>query len=228
MVRTCHKSAATLSEIAREEVASWQLGLELDLYDRMKELAWKMLLAVFVDLQPADPNYQNMKSNALLFAGSIAVKAVASLLTASLLNLHLFPSEPSLVPRVRSLASEPRGTLLDSILFEPERLSPPVIGVMRRVQNNIVLHKVGDPGTLIPEGWDAWLYFVGANRSEAAYSEAHKFVPAGFVGGGALPSLAFGFGDKTCLSRDIVRRIIWTVASVIADSGFGLRGPCGL
>lgn len=291
MVRICHDSSGILSEIAREEVASWQLGQKLDLYDQMKGLAWKMLLALFLDLQPDDPDYKNMvkwqedllrgqfslfpvsintpfwrsprsrsldarrklqamlkkrikliqpqcpfhstdgkihpdelASNALLFTSSIAVKAVASLLTASLLNLHLFPSEPSLVSRVRSLASETRGTLLDSILLETERLSPPVIGVMRRMQEDIVLHKVGDPGTLIPEGWDAWLYFVSANRSEAAYSQAHKFVPDRFVDGGALPSLTFGFGDKTCLGRDIVRRIIQTVASVIVDSGIGLRG----
>jgi hypothetical protein len=196
MVRICHNSAATLSEIAREEVASWQLGLELDLYDRMKGLAWKMLLAVFLDLQPADPDYKNMvkwqedllwgqfslkntpfwrsprsrgletrrklqailkrrikmmqpqcpfhstdgkirpcklESNALLFTSTIAVKAVKSLRTASLLNLHLFLSDPSLVSRVRSRAPETRGALLDSILFETERLSPPVIGVMRRM-----------------------------------------------------------------------------------------------
>jgi cytochrome P450 len=294
MVRTCHDSSGILSEIAREHVASWELGEELDLYEQMKKLGWRMLLAVFLDLQPADPQYkqvvkwqeellrgqfslfpvsintpfwrsarsrgldarrklqamlkkrietmqpqcpfhstngklrqEDLSSNALLFTSSIAVKAVASLLTASLLNLHLFPSEPSLASRVRSLAPKTRETLLDSILLETERLSPPVIGVMRRMQEDIVLRQsgnAGDPGTLIPEGWDAWLYFVGANRSESVYSQAHKFVPDRFVDEGALPSLTFGFGDKTCLGRDFVRRIIRTVASVIIDSGIDLRG----
>lgn len=294
MVRICHDSSGILSEIAREEIASWKLGEELDLYDHMKELGWRMLLSVFLDLQPADPQYEEvvnwqedllrgqfslfplsintpfwrsarsrgldarrklqsmlkkrvdtihprcpfhstdgkirqdeLASNALLFTSSIAVKAVASLLTASLLNMYLFPTEPSLAHRVRTTAPEKREALLDSILLETERLSPPVIGVMRRMQEDIVLHqsdKIGDPGTLIPKGWDAWLYFVGANRSESVYSQAHNFVPDRFVDGGALPSLTFGFGDKTCLGRDIVRRIIRTVASVVIDAGIGLRG----
>lgn len=294
MVRICHDSSGILSEIAREEIASWKLGEELDLYDQMKELAWRMLLAIFLDLQPADPHYREvikwqedllrgqfslfpvsintpfwrsarsrgldarrklqamlkkrvntmqpqcpfhapdgkirqdeLASNALLFTSSIAVKAVASLLTASLLNLYLFPTEPSLASRVRTIAPETRETLLDSILLETERLSPPVIGVMRRMHEDIVLRPSGeaeDPGTLIPEGWDAWLYFVGANRSESVYSQAHSFVPDRFVEGGTLPSLTFGFGDKTCLGRDIVRRIIRTVTSVMVDSGIELRG----
>lgn len=294
MLRTCHDSSDILSGIAREEVASWQPGEEFDLYDQMKDLAWRMLLAIFLDLQPTDPDYKEvvkrqeellrgqfslfpvsintpfwrsarsqgldarrrlqvmlkkrietmqpqcpfhsmrgkihedeLASNALLFTSSIAVKAVASLLTASLLNLYLFPAEPSLVSKARALTPTPRDALLESILFETERLSPPVIGVMRRVQEDIVLHhdsNAGDPGTLIPEGWDAWLYFVGANRSDAIYSQANRFVPDRFVNDGAPPSLTFGFGDKMCLGKDIVRQITRTVARAVVDSRIDLRG----
>lgn len=294
MLRICHDSSGMLSEIAREEVTNWKLGQEFDLYDQMKELGWRMLLAVFLDLRPTDPQYKEvvkwqedllrgqfslfpvsintpfwrsarskgldarrklqatlkkrvdtmrpqcpfhsakeeisqdeLASNALLFTSSIAVKAVASLLTASLLNLHIFSVEPSLASQLRASTPETRESLLDSILLETERLSPPVIGVMRRTQEDIVLHQgheAGDPGTLLPEGWDAWLYLVGANRSESVFPQARSFVPDRFVGGGVPPSLTFGSGDKTCLGRDFVRQIIRTVASTMIDAGIGLRG----
>jgi hypothetical protein len=41
-------------------------------------------------------------ANTLLFTSSIAVRALASLLTASILNLFLSPYEPSLAARVRA------------------------------------------------------------------------------------------------------------------------------
>lgn len=294
MLHTCHNSSGILSEIAREKISTWKIGQEFDLYDQMKDLGWRMLLAVILDLRPTDPQYKEvvkwqeellhgqfslfpvsiripfwrsarskgldarrklqatlkkrvdtmrpqcpfhsakeslrqdeLASNALLFTSSIAVKAVASLLTASLLNLNIFQTEPSLASQLRSSTPETRETWLDSILLETERLSPPVIGVMRRLQDDIVLHRsgeAGDPGTLLPAGWDAWLYFVGANRSESVYSQANSFVPDRFVGGGVEPPLTFGSGEKRCLGRDIVRRIIRTVASTMIDAGIELRG----
>ncbi|RYO75176.1 hypothetical protein DL764_010570 [Monosporascus ibericus] len=295
MAKVCHDSSATIREIAVEEISSWQAGAEVDLYDRMKDLAWRMLLAVFLQLSRTDQAYQDvvawqeellrgqfslfpvsirtpfwrsprsrglnarrklqeelkkhvdalqpqcpfhcpgetigrdeLASNALLFTSSIAVKALASLLTASLLNLYLFPSSPSLAHRARELDPDGRGTFVRSILRETERLSPPVIGVMRRVQQDVVLQQScqgEDPGILIPTGWDAWLYFVGANRNESIYNEACSFVPERFAAeSGAPPTLTFGFGDKSCLGRDISRQIVQTVTTVMLDAGIDLHG----
>lgn len=296
MAKVCRDSSAKVREIAIDELSAWSHGAEVDLYDRMKDLGWRMLLAVFLHLSPTDRAYHDvvawqedvlrgqfslfpvsintpfwrsprsrgldarhklqealkknvdtqhstcpfhncqagtigrdeLASNALLFTSSIAVKALASLLTASLLNLYVFPDEPSLANRVRELDSGPREMLLQSILRETERVSPPVIGVMRRVQQDIILQQTGtpnDPPTLVPAGWDAWLYFVGAARNESVYTQAAKFVPERFVGeSGPSPGLTFGSGDKTCLGKDIVRQIVQTVAMVMVDSGIDLHG----
>lgn len=296
MANVKRDSSTMCREIAEHEISAWQPSDNFDLYDRMKDLAWKMLVALFLELRPPDPHYHDvvrwqeellrgqfslfpvsiktpfwrsprsrgleargklqealreridtmnpqcpfhcrdgnipqddLASNALLFTSSIAVKAVASLLTASLLNLYLFEREPSLVQRLRALNPEDRDILLRSILLETERLSPPVIGVMRRMQQDIVLQQQNDgakedPGTLVPTGWDAWLYFVNANRNESIYRDAHCFIPERFIDHDTPPSLTFGFGDKSCLGRDIARQIVRTVATVMIDTGVDLYG----
>ncbi|KAJ5489569.1 hypothetical protein N7539_004459 [Penicillium diatomitis] len=295
MAKVNAKSSTLLREIVEEEVSTWPAGGDFDLYDHMKDMTWRLLVAVFLELKPEDSHYhdvvkwqeellrgqfslfpvsikspfwrsprsrglearrklqealrrrvdaigpqcpfhcqdskvpqEELASNLLLFTSSIAVKAVASLLTASLLNLYLFPSETSLIQRVRDLEnSEDREILMRSILLETERLSPPVIGLMRRMQQDIVLQRPGEvetPGTLVPSGWDAWLYFFGANRNEHIYTDAHRFVAERFIGQGTPPSLTFGFGDKECLGKDMVRQIVQIVATVLVDSGIDLRG----
>lgn len=296
MSEVCRRAPATILEIAKDELSSWPDGTGLDLYDRMKDLSWKILLALFLRLDPTDKTYsevvslqedllrgqfslvpvsistpfwssprarglrarrklqevlkriidaqhpacpfhhgqesnipqEELASNALLFTSSIAVKALASLLTASLLNLFLFPGEQSLANQARQLDPGPREAFLQSILLETERLSPPVIGVMRRAQQDIILKQdppPEGPDTLVPTGWDAWLYFVGAARNESVYEQAGKFVPTRFVGETQPPPvLTFGFGDKTCLGRDITRQIVQTVAAVMVDSGMDLHG----
>lgn len=97
--------------------------------------------------------------HALLFTSSIAVKALASLLTAFILNLFLWrdhghdylgdggdsgharqTSATSLAELIRSQGDTGiRDRMLQSILLETERLSPPVVGVMRRVQRDVIL-----------------------------------------------------------------------------------------
>jgi cytochrome P450 len=101
-------------------------------------------------------------NHALLFTSSLAVKALASLLTAFTLNLYLWrdaspgdqaddndsgntenalaATTPSLAQLIRSQGDpDARERMLRSILLETERLSPPVVGVMRRVQRDIRL-----------------------------------------------------------------------------------------
>jgi len=167
-----------------------------------------------------------IEANALLFTSSIAVKALASLLTASLLNLFLHPSELSLASRIRSEGSTNGQLLLNSILLETERLSPPVVGVMRRVQQDVILtNPEGQPPILIPCGWDIWLYFVGAGRDKDAYPLPNKFLPERFISPTeAGPGFAFGAGAKTCLGGDITRQIARTVAATILEAGIWLEG----
>ncbi|KAK9321349.1 cytochrome P450 [Lipomyces orientalis] len=177
-------------------------------------------------LQLGKVNDDEIASNTLLFTSSIAVKALASLLTASLLNLFLLPCEPSLASRVRAESSTNRHILLNSILLETERLSPPVVGIMRRAKQDIILTSPdSQPPVLIPSGWDVWLYFMGAGRDKDAYELADTFVPERFiVPDGTNPGLAFGSGSKTCLGQPITRQVINIVATTILDADIRLEG----
>lgn len=278
--------------IANDHFSTWSHGDSIDIYDSMKNLSWKVLLSVFLQLSPTDKVYSRVESlqetllrgqfslvpvsirtplwssarskgiearkklqtllkdhitsqdsgcpllrpakvdndeipaNALMFTSSIAVKALASLLTASMLNLFLLPSDPSLAERVRTEDSQNRDILLNSILLETERLSPPVVGVMRRVQQDIVLVSLeGQPPTLIPAGWDIWLYFVGASRDKTAYELADKFLPERFISQAETkPGYAFGSGSKSCLGQYIVREIVHSVTSAVLDANVDLEG----
>lgn len=167
-----------------------------------------------------------ISANVLMFTSSIAVKALASLLTASMLNLFLLPCKPSLAARVRTEDPANRNVLLNSILLETERLSPPVVGVMRRVQQDVVIvSPEGQPPTLIPTGWDIWLYFVSAGRDKTAYELADKFLPERFISlAETKPGYAFGSGSKSCLGQHIIREIVHSVASAALDANFHLEG----
>ena len=278
--------------IANDHFIAWNHGDNIDIYESMKDLSWKMLLDVFLQLSPSDKAYSTVEllqesllrgqfslmpvsirtpfwrsarstgiearqklqrllqdhiasqdsacpllrqarldkdeisANALIFTSSIAVKALASLLTASILNLFLLPCEPSLAARVRTEDPGNRNVLLKSILLETERLSPPVVGVMRRVQQDVVLASPeGQPPTLIPTGWDIWLYFVSAARDKTAYELADKFLPERFISeAGTKPGYAFGSGSKSCLGKHIIREIVRSVASAALDADVDLEG----
>ena len=283
-------------EIVRGHIGPWLgsdgKGTSVDLYESMKELSWKVLLGIFLDLKPTDKMYSTVESlqetllrgqfslfpvavntpfwrsprskgidarrklqsllqqrissqnnhcpflkqgkvdkveissNVLLFTSSIAVKALASLLTASLLNLFLSPDDESLASQLRGASVENRDLLLKSILLETERLSPPVVGIMRRVQKSIVIASSdGQPATLIPSGWDVWLYFVGAGRDETVYELADKFLPERFIAtDGLTPGFAFGGGEKACLGRHVARQIIHAVAETLLEENLRFEG----
>ncbi|KAK9237123.1 cytochrome P450 [Lipomyces kononenkoae] len=281
-----------ICDIVKDHLTSWQDNSVIDLYDSMKHLSWRILLGIFLQLQPTEKNYSEIQSlqetllrgqfslfpvsistpfwrsprakgikaraklqtllssrillqdkqcpflrpgkvddeevasHALLFTSSIAVKALASLLTASLLNLFIMPCEPSLASRIRNETSAVGGTLLNSILLETERLSPPVIGIMRRVQQDIILASPnGEPPVLIPAGWDIWLYFVAAARDNAEYEGANTFQPERFMEPDKTsPGLAFGTGPKTCLGQHISRQIVNAVTTTILETDIHLEG----
>ena len=285
-------NSQTVHAIANDHFSTWAHSDSIDIYESMKNLSWRLLLGVFLQLSPTDKAYSTVESlqetllrgqfslmpvaintlfwrsprsrgiearqrlqtllkehiasqdsgcpllrqekldkdeisaNALMFTSSIAVKALASLLTASMLNLFLLPCEPSLAARVRTEDPANRNVLLNSILLETERLSPPVVGVMRRVQQDVVLASPeGQPPTLIPTGWDIWLYFVSAARDKTAYELADKFLPERFISQAETkPGYAFGSGSKSCLGQHIIRQIVHSVASAALDADVHLEG----
>ncbi|KAL8932057.1 MAG: hypothetical protein Q9211_006553 [Gyalolechia sp. 1 TL-2023] len=168
---------------------------------------------------------QDIANHLLLFTSSLAAKALASLLTAVLLNLFVFKEDgSSLSAKIRALKdSGRRSQYIRSIILETERLSPPVVGIMRRTTEDIVVDSRGEtiPPTLIPKAWDLWLYFVGAGRDSAEFGEtAESFESERSLN--AQPSLgeglAFGAGSKTCLGKDLIR----TVATEVVETCLGL------
>lgn len=168
----------------------------------------------------------DIASHALLFTSSITAKALASLLTASLLNIFLYSSDVSLASRIRAEGAVNGEILLRSILLETERLSPPIVGIMRRVEKDVILASPdGQPAMLIPSGWDVWLYFVGAGRDPAIYEMADAFLPERFISEGEpATSLAFGSGPKACLGRHVVRHIVLAVSQAVLKSDIRLDG----
>ena len=115
--------------------------------------------------------------------------------------------------------------LLRSVLMETERLCPPVVGVMRRLQQDIILSNGDDQPTLVPRGWDVWLYFSSANKDSNAFGAAEKFIPERYVSPEeTVPGFAFSLGSKTCLRQAVVRRVVLTVAKTMIDAGIDLDG----
>ncbi len=112
--------------------------------------------------------------------------------------------------------TEQRSRYIQSMIREVERLSPPVVGIMRRTTQDIVLSSKGEvaPPTLIPKAWDLWLYFVGAGRDPAAFGEtAESFVPSRYfeAGSSLQAGFAYGTGAKACLGEDLMRTVAATV-----------------
>ncbi|KAL6245530.1 hypothetical protein RBB50_007529 [Rhinocladiella similis] len=206
-------------------------------------------------------NVEDLVSHLRLFTSSIANKALASLLTAFILNLFVWrPSSSmtnsghspgtsvSLAELIRSY-SDPhkRASMLKSVLAETERLSPPVVGVMRRVQQDVLISSADRDQPeeyAIPEGQDAWLYLSGANRDADVYDRAGDFVWDRFLPfyvtssrdaaeanadvpcADFLPPLPFAFGDgiKSCLGAEFSRQVCLTVANTLVDESISMAG----
>lgn len=268
---------------------------ELDLYESMKTLSWKILLGAFLGLGPEERLFGTIEglqedllrgqfslfpvtlntgfwhsprkkgkiakeklqslmlerfrktpgscpfmaaddaatgdiaNHAVLMTSSLAVKALASLLTALILNLYLLADKDG-ASLAGSLAGESdpgkRSRRLKSILNETERLSPPIVGVMRRsVKDNIILSPGEQPDVKIPKGWDCWLYFVGASRDPAAFGNTwDTFDGDRYIEDGTPQGVAFGAGAKACLGREWVSGIALGVAETCARLGISIKG----
>ncbi|KAL8840158.1 MAG: hypothetical protein Q9176_004006 [Flavoplaca citrina] len=167
---------------------------------------------------------QDIANHLLLFTSSLAAKSIASLLMAVLLDLFLFDEAgTSLSTKIRSIAyAKLRDDYVQSMMSEVERLSPPVVGIMRRATKDIILNSRGEtiPPTLVPNGWDLWLYFLGAGRDQSVFGEnAEDFVPDRFLDAPASQQegLAFGAGAKTCLGKDLIRRVVIAVVETCLE-----------
>lgn len=175
-------------------------------------------------LQRKEVDKDDIARHCLLFTSSIANKALSSLLTATVMNLFLMPHQNLAV----LLAAHPEGTrtaTLRSILLETERLSPPVVGVMRRVEDDVVLKDgVAVEGHMVPKGHDVWLYFVGASRDESVFVDAQNFHFDRFMSDAAPHGFAFAAGRKMCLGSDTVRMMVSVVAEEMLKANIELRG----
>lgn len=166
-----------------------------------------------------------------MFSSSLVAKAFASLLTALLLQLYRRSSDTA---RDETLAEslarcgqrDPSEAMnrLDAIITETERISPPIIGVMRRVQVTPGLTLTGSQSVRavgIPCGWDVWPYFPLANRDDSVFQQADIFNAERYLAHPTPPPpLSFGAGVKSCLGYDMVRLWLRTTAA----AAIGLRG----
>ena len=180
----------------------------------------------------------DIASHLLLFTSSLAVKSLASLLTAVMLNLYVYRDQAS-SQQATSVASgilsldiaRNRDELLKSTILETERLSPPVVGIMRRTTQDIILSAQGErfQDTLIPHGWDVWLYFVGAARDPAVFGKtadsflSGRYYRTGQVAEDPRPGFAFGAGPKSCLGETLIREVVTTVAKTCLGMNGGSK-----
>ena len=180
----------------------------------------------------------DIANHLLLFTSSLAVKSLASLITAIMLNLYVYrdgaSSQQATSIASKILSSELAGNrdeLLKSIILETERLSPPVVGIMRRTTHDITLSAQEErfQDTIIPKSWDVWLYFVGAARDPAVFGKtADSFFPKRYyntANGAEEPGLgfAFGTGSKSCLGEGLMREVVTTVAKTYLGMNGGSK-----
>jgi cytochrome P450 len=172
---------------------------------------------------------EDVAKHSVLFTSSLAVKALASLLTAFLSNIFLYRTKDgrSLADDLASENEPGRLSLrLRAILLETERLSPPIVGVMRRSTRENIISTPGDQADIkIPKGWDCWLYFVGGGRDPSAYGPTWDvFDPDRYLDKDLPPGVAYGAGPKTCLGRDAIREIALAVGETFLRLEIGMRG----
>lgn len=172
---------------------------------------------------------QEVADHLLLFTSSLAAKGLASLLTAAFCNLFFSPPDD---PRRTGCQSQVREGAIDlkSIVLETERLSPPIVGVMRRTTRDVVLISSGAAAdTIIPSGWDTWLYFVGAGRDPKTYGpDCEQFRPSRYARGEVPESFAFGSGPKTCLGRAFMHEVICQILHTFIEEGVTTSSVSGL
>lgn len=156
--------------------------------------------------QPDD----ELVNHVLMATSSLAVKAFASLALALLLNVLVDRGQGSILERLPLDDGVSHSISYQAILDETLRVSPPIVGVMRRATKQQILRSVDErePDVLIPQGWDIWTYFPGSNRDKSVYgADADLFKAERYRPGHdhPPPPIAFGTGSKTCLGQAFTR-----------------------
>lgn len=123
----------------------------------------------------------------------------------------------------KSLSDGEQDAKVKSIIPETERLSPLVVGIMRRAIQDIILQPfvsaVNALPTLTPQDWDLGIYFVGAVQDPALFGETaetflHNKNGSQTKKNRADESLAFGAGAKSCLGQELIREVTMIVAKI--------------
>ncbi len=285
-----------VAQTAREHfLASASESVEVDLYESLKALSWKIILGAFLDLKPSDPDFAQVQdshevllrgqfslfpisvnagiwasprkkgidakkqlkaklaerlrqspqtcpfqttedgkiedaaNHAVLFTSSLAVKGLASLLTAYFLNVFLFPTDNPSAAGKPAASDDAQISLagLKNVLLETERLSPPIVGIMRRsTRENVIPSEDGKPDLLIPKGWDVWLYIVGAGRDPSVFGDSwDQFLPRRYDADSTTAAgLAFSARSKNCLGQELIRDIALTCARTCIEAGVHISG----
>lgn len=186
----------------------------------------------------ASANPQEIVHHALMATSSLAVKATASFLLAFLLNMFVYrPDQPEARSWSHSAeisTPDERDRRIVSVVQETLRLSPPIVGVMRRANDEQVLSSGNETeaDVLVPQGWDVWCYFPGANREKAVYGIAEdqellrpiRFSSKIRAEDRPPAPLAFGAGPKSCLGEPFVRQVARAVYEGFASAGLELQG----
>ena len=158
-------------------------------------------------LQPSSSSgisKQSQNSHTSMFSSSLVIKALSSYLTFAFLQLSVHFSAN-----------------IDHLLLETERLSPPIIGVLRRVLDT-PWRPTDD--LEIPVGWDTWLYFPLINRDQKVYGDdANLFRPERWEETGLAEPMTFGRGSKVCLGKELVRRIGRLVLQEVTKDGVRVK-----
>ena len=175
----------------------------------------------------------DVANHLLLFTSSLAVKSLASLLTAILLNIFVYrrdnsDSHDNLASDTKNLTNNSdRADFLNSLFLETARLSLPIVGIMRRTTRDVIIFSGEEDteNTLIPKSWDVWLYFAGAARDPAAFGEiADLFRPDRYFQNSrdsheVKQGLAFGAGAKSCLGEQLMTEVVMTVVKTCLGMG---------
>ncbi|KAF2257884.1 cytochrome P450 [Lojkania enalia] len=178
---------------------------------------------------PDKESLEDVVNHTVLVTSSLAVKAIASLLAALCLNLYVYRDKDGLTladEAGRENNVESFSTRIRAILMETERLSPPIVGIMRRSTRDNIISSPGEHADIqVPKGWDSWLYFVGAGRDPMVFGSTwDRFDPGRYNHSRVPEAMAFSTGAKTCLGRDVVRKIAFNVAKSWLNLGLRFEG----
>jgi len=154
---------------------------------------------------------QDRLNHMLMFTSSMVVKSVASIVTSFVMLLSAPENQLIRSRLVSELHSDaPETKYLEKVIFEVERLIPPVIGNCRATKRPVVVR-----GHEIPKNTRLWCSILTANRDPAVFKEPQKFDPSRWDDTNALGHFSFGASLHGCLGRPFARLITSSICREI-------------